>query len=102
MSKTQMSELEQVTTAELTDSERSRLLADERRRTVLAVLAERSTPLSVKELASAVVERETVGSGRDIDRQDEVLLTLHHVHLPLLDDVGVVDYDAEEHRVELR
>lgn len=99
MSKTETRELEQVTT-QLTDSERYRLLASERRRTLLAVLAERKTPLSVQELAGAMVDRET--GGHDLDVQDEILLTLHHVHLPMLDDKEIVDYDAAEQRVELR
>lgn len=73
------------------------VLREERRRTVLSVLAGRSGPLDVRELARAVAER-----GHD-DPSDEVVedvhVTLHHVHLPKLAAVSLVDYDRDARTV---
>lgn len=101
MTETRAGDRQQQTTAEISEPERCRLLADERRRTALTVLAERSSAVTLTALATALGARE---SGR-IDEQDShqmLEIRLHHVHLPLMDDVGVVDYDHEEHRVEPR
>lgn len=63
-------------------------LADPRRRAVLSVLADRDTPLSRAELAREVLARDP-----DLD-EEEVRVSLHHVHLPKLADAGVITYDA--------
>jgi hypothetical protein len=31
-----------------------------------------------------------------------VAVSLHHVHLPVLEDVGVLDYDPDSHRVAVQ
>lgn len=83
----------------LTESERYRLLSDERRRIVLDVLDGRSAPLHLEELASAVAEREAGGGGAT-DAQRAVVVALHHNHLPRLADVGLVGYDPTSGFVE--
>lgn len=83
------------TTAERELSERHRLLADDQRRTVLAVLSERADAIAVDELASAVARRSD-----DPATARTVAARLHHVHLPVLDEAGVVDYDRAAARVE--
>jgi len=73
------------------------LLTDSRRRYAVAVLAERDAPVALRDLAAAVAsaEREASQDGAPSDRVDEIATALHHVHAPMLDDAGVVDYDAE-------
>jgi len=66
-------------------------LGADRRRAVLAVLA-REGALEARELAAAVAEAE---GGRD-GEVDDVHRSLHHVHLPKLDDAGLVAYDHED------
>ena len=66
-------------------------------RAVLDVLADRTAPVDVEDLAVAVAERETDEGGA----VEEVMLTLHHTHLPMLTDFGVIDYDPEGTRVEV-
>lgn len=85
----------------LTESERHRLLADERRRLALAILSERTTSIRLEELATEIAIR-----SEDIDPDDEeavarVKTALHHGHLPKMSELGVIDYDPTSHRVTL-
>ncbi|ELY42377.1 DUF7344 domain-containing protein [Natronorubrum sulfidifaciens] len=69
-------------------------LSDSRRRTVLSVLDGSHQPHSTEALARAVAASEM---DRDIrrDEVEQVWSTLRHVHLPVLNDAGLVGYDAE-------
>lgn len=84
---------------DLSESERHRVLASDRRRTVLAVLGERRAPSDLRRLAEAVARREADDSTTPGDAE-RVAISLHHRHLPLLDDLGVVAYDPDARRVE--
>lgn len=90
--------LERDVVEELSESEQHRLLADERRQVVVESLPERGTELPLEELAASVLELEGDGTAT----RDEVAVSLHHVHLPVLDDLGVLDYDADSHRVAVQ
>jgi hypothetical protein len=86
-------------TVPLTDSERHRLLSSARRRHTLDALATLTLPVALEDLAAAVAAREAdqpAGAGEPAER---VAVSLHHVHLPLLDDRGVLDYDRATTRV---
>lgn len=65
------------------------LLRDRRRRAALHVLAARTAPVALADLAAAVAAREAADA-------DAVAEALHHVHLPKLADAGVVDYDEAD------
>lgn len=89
----------------LTDSDRHRLFAAEQRRIALELLEEADLPVALEELATAITDRETELGTREADAPDagdaeRVAISLHHVHLPLMADLGVVDYDAASRRVE--
>lgn len=79
--------------AELSESDRHRLLGVERRRHVLSVLARRRPPVDVETLATEVAARESGVDGPDEDAVERVAVSLHHTHLPLMADLGVVEYD---------
>jgi|AntRauMinimDraft_4_1070384.scaffolds.fasta_scaffold00185_4 hypothetical protein len=83
----------------LSDQERYRLLSDERRRHAADVLADRSSAMSLRELATAISARER-GHGGESEHTLEV--RLHHVHLPMMADAGVLTYDVDANRVEPR
>jgi len=86
------------TIIDLDADERYDLLAAERRRAVLAVLDERGAPVALDDLTEAVAAREsdeTRGEARG-----RLAISLHHVHLPRMADLGVLDYDAGANRVE--
>lgn len=77
-----------------------RSVADRRRQFVIAYL--RDTPdgtASLDEVADYVVEQEPGAQSPD---RGSVLVDLHHTHLPLLDDTGVVDFDRREGTIRYR
>jgi hypothetical protein len=85
----------------LSDTERYRLLSSERRRSVLSALVERTLPVGLRELSLAVHARESGAGVGDLEFDESVLLALHHHHLPKMDAVEVLDYDAEKRLVDV-
>ena len=83
----------------LTTSERHRLLSAERRRATLRVLEERSLPIGLDVLADAVLERERGVDSPGPASAEAVRITLHHKHLPLMTDLGVIDFDPDAQQV---
>lgn len=90
----------QTSTDELTVSERCRVLSAARRRTTLDVISNQAAPLELTDLAVAVATREFDGDAPDEGTIEQVAISLHHVHLPLLADLGIIDYVPETNRVE--
>ena len=84
---------------DLTESERHELLEVDRRRHALAVIADETGPLALDELATAVAERESGVDPAEPGTVSNVAVTLHHIHLPKMDDLGVVDYDSPTKRI---
>lgn len=78
----------------LTESERHGLLSSERRRTAIDVLGGLSGPVELEELAAAVAAREDGGTADEV-AVERVAVQLHHVHLPKMADMGVLDYEAD-------
>lgn len=76
-----------------------RVVAVDRRRTTCTVLAEYDEgPVSLETVAEAVASRDCdVEEGSD--GVEDVAITLHHLHLPLLASAGVLEYDAARKRV---
>ncbi len=68
------------------------LLSSALRRDVLAVLRDRRSPIGLDEIAEAVREEAASASETPSD-PEKTRVALHHVHLPKLDDAGVVSYD---------
>lgn len=73
-------------------------LSVRRRRIVLSVLANGETPITRFNLARAVAAHEASGGGSATNARN-VVQRLHHVDLPKLDAVGLVDYDPENEMV---
>ncbi|MFC7215463.1 hypothetical protein ACFQO4_15405 [Saliphagus sp. GCM10025334] len=80
---------------DLTTSDRHRLLADDRRRLVLDILAGTTTPVDLEELAAGIATREDGVDAPDEGGADRVATTLHHHHLPKMADMHVLEYDPE-------
>lgn len=88
-------QFERILEAELPDGDDVvACLADERRRRILSVLAVREEPLTREALARAVIAREQTQKSRG--DEDDVRLSLAHVHLPKLADAGIVMYDPDD------
>lgn len=89
-----------VKTGDLSESEWHRLLASKRRRLVLDVLADRTAPVDLEEVATEIAAREDDVDAADEKAIERVGFSLHHVHLPMAAEVGVIDYDRDAVRVE--
>lgn len=85
---------------ELSTSDRNRLLVAERRRVILEVLQHRTGPVELEDLAATIAAREGEEEAVEEDRVTQVAISLHHMHLPMMADLGVVEYDPEANRVE--
>lgn len=77
------------------------LLANDRRRIVLAVLESSNDPLARTDLAREVTARESDGDPTT-EPVDAVAAELHHVHLPALEQAGLVEYDVGDGTVVSR
>ena len=86
--------------ADLPENEQYRLLSSERRREVLDILTERTFPLDLDELAVEVADQEELLDPSDETDTERVAISLHHQHLPKMADVGLLQYDADSHRIE--
>lgn len=94
------------TTREVTDgmitlgeSDRHRVLSATTRRATLDVLAARSTPIELEDVAEALVRRESDRDSVSTD-VDRLAVTLHHHHLPMMAELGIVEYNQEATRIE--
>ena len=83
-----------------TDREFHRLLTTDRARMTLDILAERTEPIEIEALAAEIAAQETGGIAADGRAVANIALVLHHVHLPRMNDLGVIDYDPTTTRVE--
>lgn len=83
----------------MTESARHRILASERRRIAIDVLDDHTVPVDLEELAVAVAEREDGVDPTDDESITQMKTMLHHVHLPLVNEAGLISYDLHELRV---
>ncbi len=79
-------------------------VVDPRRRAVLAALQGEQTAVDRRELAERIAADENDVARADVREGtiEDVLFTLHHVHLPRLDDAGYLTYDTEENEIAPR
>lgn len=77
------------------------VLRNERRRLTLELLRENSDSLSVRDLSERVAALETGESPPPRNIRQSVYVSLHQTHLPKLDDLGIVEYDADAKEVTL-
>lgn len=77
-------------------------LADPRRRRICTYVAVADDPVvAFEELVSAVVDGAPGPPTAGDASRSRTATRLHHVHLPLLDDAEIVDYDAGERSVAI-
>lgn len=86
-----------------------RVLAEPHRRVVCRYLASRDEGVAnVDDLVDHVVHRDGARENvepEDVgpeDRRRQVEIRLHHVHLPMLSDAGIVEFDARSGIVRYR
>ena len=81
------------TLADLRPPDRHRLLTSERRRLTLDILEGTGTAVDLEELGRGIVAREDGIDAVDEEAVLRVAIALHHVHLPLIAEMGVLEYD---------
>lgn len=74
------------------------ILSNARRRRLIALLGEfdQTDRISLDALSSQLADREPTDGGSDAD----VAVSLHHLHLPKLDEAGFLRYDPATRLVE--
>lgn len=96
-------------TGDLSETERRRALSAERQRLVFDVLSERSAATDPAErppavgldrLAATVARRERRDPRVDSETVRRTEHSLHHIHLPKMAALGLLDYDREARCVE--
>lgn len=90
---------EQNGTVGLPESDRHRLLSNDCRRVALDILATRTTPVELTDLARAIATRQVDAEEPDREDVNRFAITLHHRHLPKMADLGVIEYDFESKRI---
>ncbi|WP_135819873.1 DUF7344 domain-containing protein [Halostella litorea] len=78
------------------------VLRNQRRRFVLQYLKRHETPVELGDLATQVAawEYDTTPDGVTSAQRKRVYTTLQQTHLPRMDEVGIVAYDADEGTIE--
>lgn len=77
------------------------VLRNERRRLTLEQLRDNGNSLSVRELSERVAALETGETPPPRNIRQSVYVSLHQTHLPKLDELGIVEYDADAKQVTL-
>lgn len=96
--------IEQLSAAILNEDDQVvRVLADRQRRCVLESLKAATAPVGLADLAVELAHRDSdAAAGASFDETARRMrIRLHHCHLPMLDDAGLIDYDAENQHVSL-
>lgn len=76
------------------------LLSNRRRRDAVDVLSNQETAVTLRKLVDSIAARETGTDDVPEEAADAVATALHHVHLPKLDQAGVVSYHPTAGTVE--
>jgi len=74
-------------------------LAIDQRRALLTILRDAQVSITQTDLAREFLRSDETEFEPDQNAVDDVLASLHHVHLPALGDAGLVEYDRKASRV---
>lgn len=78
------------------------LCRDQYRRIILAVLASEPRALTLNDLTKTIVKHNHQASITEIANEEinQIQLSLHHLHIPKLEQCGVIEYDPDRQLVE--
>jgi hypothetical protein len=87
---------------DLTEADRHRVFENGLRRFIIQLFDETNRPIetSLGELASDIDRSDTLSTASYTGKAD-LLIQLHHIHLPMLDDVGLIDYDSDTKEIHV-
>lgn len=79
------------------------VLSDARRRFVLACLREYATPMALADVADELATWEHDAPITQISEEEvtSLYLSLYHMHIPKMDDAGIIEYSQERDAVAL-
>ena len=87
--------------ADLTKAEQHSLFISERRCILCGIFAEQTAEISFDELVSKVARRDQEIDSDIPEQVERVAITLHHTHLPKLEEFGIIAYNIETDQVLL-
>ncbi|MFC4407897.1 DUF7344 domain-containing protein [Haloarchaeobius iranensis] len=85
--------------AHLSEDDYHRLLTSGRRRKLLSELTTLTPPVPRRALARTVAEREAGADDTRAALVDRIEISLHHVHLPMMAELGVLEYDSTAEQI---
>lgn len=85
--------------AAITPEQTHRLLNDTERRQLVVILSDIDHCVPLTTLVERVSERMEVSNNETRELYESLRIHLHHNHLPLFADVGVVEYNADQRLV---
>jgi hypothetical protein len=86
--------------ADLTETERHRLLTSERRRILITILSTHTPPVDLETLAEKIVDRDVAIESVDDGIVNRMMTVLRHKHLPMLSDMEILEFDPEANQIE--
>lgn len=80
-----------------------RVLANSRRRHALQILCKSNSSIPLADLAADIASRELDESDETDNEEyiERVLISLYHTHVPKLEDMGIVEFNATKRTVSL-
>lgn len=78
------------------------LCQEQHRRIILAVLATEKRSLTVNDLTKAIVKHNHHTALLEVSEEEsrQIRISLHHIHIPKLEDLSLIEYDQERQLVE--
>jgi len=89
------------TTRTLSTDTALRLLADQQRRKVLRHVADGNGTTTADQLVDSIFT-DTPPSVDQGTTRDQFAINLHHVHLPMLEEAGAIEYGSESEAIQYR
>lgn len=87
------------TTQTLATDTALRLLANQQRRRVLRHVTDGNGTTTVDQLIDSLLTGTSPSADRGATR-DRLAISLHHVHLPMLQEAGVIEYDSHRETIQ--
>lgn len=78
------------------------LFAAEERRLALEAIKGTRDGESIRDIARWIATQQLGREPPDPEMVNDIVIGLHHIHLPLLDEFGLISYDPDAHDIEQR
>lgn len=78
------------------------ILGHSYRRHALAILADANNPITIRDVTNGIVSRDYTAQLQDVPSDDimRVYLSLVHIHIPMLRDADLIEYDPTRELIE--